>query len=146
MNHLKNQCGNRYQENTEFILTSRKTGNARCKRTKITRAPCKKRTGEAIPRAQIFGYLISAHHKVLNEEGESRNNHRYAVVVQDLATQWIQSNPCNFTRNKRACKSSWSRRGNQKSFTLTIPWHLAKPVKTYPGIIVRRHLDVQKQM
>ena len=23
-----------------------------------------------------------------------RNNHRYAVVVQDLATQWIQSYPC----------------------------------------------------
>ena len=25
---------------------------------------------------------------------ESRNNHRYAVVVQDLASQWIQSYPC----------------------------------------------------
>ena len=25
---------------------------------------------------------------------ESRNNHRYAVVVQDLATQWIQAYPC----------------------------------------------------
>ena len=25
---------------------------------------------------------------------ESRNNHRYAVAVQDLATQWIQSYPC----------------------------------------------------
>ena len=25
---------------------------------------------------------------------ESRNNHRYAVVVQDLATQWIQACPC----------------------------------------------------
>ena len=25
------------------------------------------------------------------------------------------------------------------SFTLTIPWNLANPVKNYPGIIVRRH-------
>ena len=25
---------------------------------------------------------------------QSRNNHRYAVVVQDLATQWIQAYPC----------------------------------------------------
>ena len=25
---------------------------------------------------------------------ESRDNHRYAVIVQDLATQWIQSYPC----------------------------------------------------
>ena len=45
------------------------------------------------PRADKFGDLITADHKVLNEEGESRNNHRYAVVVQDLATQWIQSLP-----------------------------------------------------
>ena len=60
-----------------------------CKRTKMTRAPCKGRTGEAVPRAEKFGDLITADHKVLNEEGEPRNNHRYAVVVQDLATQWI---------------------------------------------------------
>ena len=33
-------------------------------------------------------------HKVFAEEGESRDNHRYAVVVQDLATQWIQTSPC----------------------------------------------------
>ena len=47
----------------------------------------KRRTGEAAPRAEKSGDLITADHKVLNEEGESRNNHRYAVVVQDLATQ-----------------------------------------------------------
>ena len=40
------------------------------------------------------GDLITADHKVLSEGCESRNNHRYAVVVQDLATQWIQSYPC----------------------------------------------------
>ena len=33
-------------------------------------------------------------HKVLSDNCESRNNHRYAVVVQDLATQWIQACPC----------------------------------------------------
>ena len=32
------------------------------------------------------------------------------------------------------------------SFTLTILWNLAKLVKTYPGIIVRQHLTVQRQM
>ena len=58
-----------------------------CKRTKMTRAPCRGRTGEAVLRAEKFGDLITADHKVLNEEGEPRNNHRYAVVVQDLATQ-----------------------------------------------------------
>ena len=65
-----------------------------CKRTKITRAPCRRRNGEAVPRAANFGDLITADHKVLSENCESRNNHRYAVVVQDLATQWIQAYPC----------------------------------------------------
>ena len=72
-----------------------------CKRTKITRAPCRRRNGEAVPRADNFGDLITADHKVQSDYCESRNNHRYAVVVQDLATQWIQAYPCknNFTRN-----------------------------------------------
>ena len=42
---------------------------------------------------KIFGDLITADHKVLIDNCESRNNHRYAVVVQDLATQWIQAYP-----------------------------------------------------
>ena len=65
-----------------------------CKRTKITRAPCRRRKGEAVPRADNFGDLITADHKVLSDNCESRNNHRYAVVVQDLATQWIKAYPC----------------------------------------------------
>ena len=65
-----------------------------CKRTKITRAPCRRRKGEAVPRADNFGDMITPDHKVLSDNCESRNNHRYAVVVQDLATQWIQAYPC----------------------------------------------------
>ena len=65
-----------------------------CQRTKITRAPRKRRIGRVVPRAGNFGESITADHKVLSEGCESRNNHRYAVVVQDLATQWIQSYPC----------------------------------------------------
>ena len=64
-----------------------------CKRTKITRAPCRERNGDAVLRAENFGDLITADHKVLNEGGGWRDNHRYAVVVQDSATQWIQSYP-----------------------------------------------------
>ena len=65
-----------------------------CKRTKITRAPCRRRIVRVVLRAENFGALITADHKVLRETCESRNNHRYAVVVQDLATQWIQAYPC----------------------------------------------------
>ena len=57
-----------------------------CQRTKITRAPCRRRIGRAVPRAENFGDLITADHKVLSENCESRNNHRYAIVVQYLAT------------------------------------------------------------
>ena len=40
-----------------------------------------------------FDYLITADHKVLDEDSESRNNHRYAIVVQYVATQRIQCYP-----------------------------------------------------
>ena len=60
-----------------------------CLRTKMTRAPCRRRLGDTVPLAEKFGDLIAADHRVLNEGCEPRNNHRYAVGVQDLATQWI---------------------------------------------------------
>ena len=65
-----------------------------CQTTKSTSAPCRRLIGLAVPRAENVGDLITADHKVLSEGCRSRNNHRYAVVVQDLATQWIQSYPC----------------------------------------------------
>ena len=42
-----------------------------CKRTKITRAPCRRRNGEAVPRADQFGDLITADHKVRSDNCES---------------------------------------------------------------------------
>ena len=39
-----------------------------CERTTITRAPCRRRTSEAVPRATNFGDLITADHKVLSEK------------------------------------------------------------------------------
>ena len=71
-----------------------------CKRTKITRAPCRRRKGEAVPRAVNFGDLITADHKVLSDNCESRNNHRYAVVVQDLASVSVQKQ--NYTKTQRS--------------------------------------------
>ena len=48
-----------------------------CQRTKITRAPCRRRIGRVVPRAENFGDLITADNKVLGEGCESRHNHRY---------------------------------------------------------------------
>ena len=77
-----------------------------CKRTNITRAPCRRRNGEAVPRAENFGDLTTADHKVLSDNCESRNNHRYAVVMQDLATQWIQAYPCKNKTSQETQRSS----------------------------------------
>ena len=118
-------------------------------RTKITRAPCRRRNGEAVPRAANFGDLVTADRKVLSDNCESRNNHRYAVVVQDLAAQWIQAYPCkNKTsqETQRSLKSSWNPRGSLKSFTLTTPWNSEKLVKTFHGIIARLHHIDQRLM
>ena len=38
-----------------------------CKRTKITRAPCRRRNSGTVPRAAKFGDLITADHKVLSD-------------------------------------------------------------------------------
>ena len=110
---------------------------------------CGRRTGTVVPRAENFGDLLTAIHKVHSESCDSRNNHRCAVVVQDLATQWTQPYHCKtklHRKLKEACKSSWSPIGSLKSFTLTIPWNLVKLVKIFPGIIVRQHRTDRKQM
>ena len=62
-----------------------------CRRTKIT--IFRKRTGNQVPRAENVGDLITADPNVLNEECASRSSHRYAVIVQDLATQWLEAYP-----------------------------------------------------
>ena len=54
---------------------------------------------------KIFGDLITADHKVLSEGCESRKNLRCAIVVQDLATQWIQSCPCKTKTSQETQRS-----------------------------------------
>ena len=73
--------------------------------TKWTKA-CDKRSSRWISYVKYnFGDLITAEHKVLSENCESRNNHRYTVVVQDLATQWIQSYPCKTKTSQETQRS-----------------------------------------
>ena len=68
-------------------------------------APCRRRSGGAVLRAENFGDLIAADHKVLCENCESRKNLRYAIVVQDLATQWIQAYPCKTKTSQETQRS-----------------------------------------
>ena len=113
-----------------------------CKRTKITRAPCRRRNGEAVSRAANFGDFVTADHKVLSDNCESRNNHRYAVVVQDLATQWTQAYLCkNKTsqETQRSLQKFLEPDRRPKVIHTSIPWNSAKLVKISPGIIARLH-------
>ena len=82
-----------------------KDRNCEVWRTKNARASCRSRTSNQEPRAEKFGDLITADFLVLNEDCESRNNQRYAVVVQDLATQWLQSYPCKTKSSQGTGKS-----------------------------------------
>ena len=120
-----------------------------CQRTKFTRAPCRRRNGGAVPRAEHFGDLITADHKVLSASCESRNNHRYAIVVQDLATQWIQSYPCRIKTSQetqRSLQKFLEPDRKPKVIYTNNSLELAKLVKIFTGIIVRRHHTDQKQM
>ena len=76
-----------------------------CLRTKINKGFCRRRTGTVVAKAENVGDLISADQKVLSEESGPRDNHRYALVVQDLATQWIQSDPCKTKTSQETQKS-----------------------------------------
>ena len=116
--------------------------------TKITRVLCRRRSEGSIPRAVKFRDLLTADHKILNEVGELfRNNHRYAVVVQDLATQWIQSYPCK-TKTSQETEKSLRKllepSQKPKVFIPTIRWNLANPVKNYHGTIELPRLTDQK--
>ena len=72
--------------------------------------------------AEKYGDLITAEHKVLNEGRESRNNHRYAVVEQVLATQWNPSYPCHKAETSHETERSLSK--------FLEPSHRPKVVKT----------------
>ena len=75
------------------------------------------------------------------------------IDMQSCCTTWppngssrIRAKQKLVKKHREACESSWSQIGNHESFTLTTPWNLAKPVKIFPGIIVRQHNTDQKQM
>ena len=106
-----------------------------CQRTKSTRDPCRRRVGGVVLRAEKIGDLITADRKVLSDNCECRNDHRYAVD----GSRRIRAKQKLHRKPKEACKSSWSQIGILKSFIRIIPWNSAKLVKIFPGIIARLH-------
>ena len=121
-----------------------------CKRTKITRAPCRRRKGEAVPRADNFGDLITADHKVPSDNCESRNNHRYAVVVQDLATQWDPGVSVRKTKTSQETQRSLQKflepERKPKVIYTDNSLEFGQACEDLPRIIVRQHHTDQKKM
>ena len=83
--------------NISFFQSFSKDPNCEiCKRTKITRACCKRSSenrAERIPEAEKCGDSVTADHNILDEENEPRLQQIRVVVVQDSVTQSIQSYP-----------------------------------------------------
>ena len=116
-----------------------------CQRTKITRAPCGRRIGRVVPRAENFGDSRS-------QSSQWRlwvsKNHQYAVVVQDLATQWIQSYPCKTKTSQetqRNLQKFLEPKRKPKVIYTDNSLEFGKACEDLPGIIVRQHHTDRKQ-
>ena len=81
--------------------------------------------------------MIKADHKVLSEEGESRNNHRYAVVP--CKSKNFSGDGKEFTKVSRAVRIA-------ESHLQTIRGNVANPLKIYRGITERPLLIDPRQM
>ena len=50
---------------------------------------------DELPEPKEFADAITADHKILNEDDESRNADRVALVIMDRFTRWLQSYAAN---------------------------------------------------
>ena len=102
----------------EFTLTSWKTEIEKCRRSRTTWTLCKRRTGEAIPRAANFGgESITAEHKVSIE-----------TLIRETITEALSW--CKFWQ----LKDPWWNKTSQGRHGI-IPWNLALICAVDHGII-----------
>ena len=76
-----------------------------CLKTKITMASCRRRAGTVVPRAEHFVDLITADHKIFSGRNWVAKQSSIRLVVQDLASQWLQSYPCKTRTSQETQKS-----------------------------------------
>ena len=85
-----------YLEDLEALSSERANSDSEGEASKVetqnrkhnVHACIRKNRKRSILWSEKYGDLTTTEHKILNKRRESRNNHRYAVVVQVLATQW----------------------------------------------------------
>ena len=81
--------------------------------------------------------------------GESRNNHRYAIVVQDLATQWIQGYPCKTKTSQetqRSLQKFLEPDRNPKVIYTDNSLEFGKACEDLSGVVARLHHTDRKQV
>ena len=132
--------------NTMFMLTSRKAEIARS-------ATGPRLRGSRAVDALAESYLVQTILVIFTKFSVKDVNLQTIIDTQSWCKTWLPNGSSRIRAKqkihrklKEACKSSWSRIGSLKSFTLTITWNLVKLVKIFPGIIVRRHHTDRKQM
>ena len=67
-----------------------------CSVVKMNRASCRSRARQepdGLPRATHFGNMLTSDHKVLLENQASRHGDKYAIIIQDSFTKWLQAFP-----------------------------------------------------
>ena len=152
MNHLQSLCLREVWiwVNTVFELTSLKTEIARSARGPKLQGP---RAEDALAEPYLVQIFLVICFQQITKFSVKGVNLETIIDMQSWCRTWpptgssrIRSKKKLLRNHKGACKSSWSRTGNLKWFTLKIPWNLAKPVKIFPGIILRRHHTDRKQM
>ena len=105
MNNLWSCQQKWYRVNTTSLHISRRTRIAISVKDQNYKGFLQKTHWYSRAQCGKFWWKITADHKVLSEGCESRNNHRCAVVVQDLATQWIQAYPCKTKTSQETQRS-----------------------------------------
>ena len=76
-----------------------------CLRTRMTRAPCRRRTGEALPRAEKFGWLDNGWSQSPQWGGSIKEQSPVRCRGSRSCHQWIQSYPCKTKTSQKTEKS-----------------------------------------
>ena len=125
-----------------------KDGNCEiCLWTKMTRAPFRRRTGETLPRAEVWwlDYLITGSSMRRVNHGTITGALSLFKILPLNGFNLIHAKQRLHRRRKRVYESPRAVAKN-KLFTRTIQWKLKNCVKIFPGIIEPQHLIDLRQM
>ena len=61
--------------------------------TKPAKIKSAKNTGETVPEPKVFGDLITVEISIMQDSNQGIHGEEYGVVIEDVATDWIQLYP-----------------------------------------------------